>query len=107
MAKFDSSASSSSASSDTVTQPPAPLPPLVASPIPQVARKLESEVSLDAGAAPKEEDHTDGIFTGQDGEKYALCIHDPDVYGNTHSLKNSAHFWQGKIEAFNAKFTKA
>jgi hypothetical protein len=88
-------------------QPPVPLPPIIASPIPQVdSPETDPESGIDAGAAPKDEEHTDGIFE-KDGEKYALCIHDPDIYGNTHSLKNSRHFWQGKEPEFNAKFKKS
>lgn len=88
------------------TQPPAPLPPLVASTIPVIDVIPEAELGIDEGALPKDEDFTDGIFT-MEGEKYALCIHKPDVYGRTHTLKNTRHLWQGKEAQFNSHFEKA
>jgi hypothetical protein len=52
----------------------------------------------------------DGQFkksTGQDkGELFALCIHDADAYGFTHSLKNTVHFWQGTEKQFRENFEK-
>ena len=57
--------------------------------------------------APTDEKYTDGIFLKRsDGEKYALCIHEEDNYGRTHSLKNTAHFWQGTKEQFQEHFEK-
>lgn len=56
---------------------------------------------------PKDEEFTDGMFKhSETGEPYALCKHEPDTYGNTHSLKNSAHFWQGREKEFRATFEK-
>ncbi len=86
-------------------QPKPPLPPIKASPIPQVAKSNLPEVGLDACQMPNDEDFTDGIFT-MDGEDYALCIHRADGAGRTHSLKNSVHSWQGTREEFNAKFER-
>lgn len=40
------------------------------------------------------------------GELFALCKHDPDTYGRTHSLKNTVHFWQGSEAQFQATFEK-
>lgn len=94
--------------SQTPEQPPAPLPPLKASPIPQVDKAPESETGLDACALPPDEEFTDGVFISKiDGEQYALCKHDADGYGRTHSLKNSIHTWQGNSAEFNATFEKA
>jgi hypothetical protein len=104
MAKHKEAPAEAIAGSET-DQPPAPLPPLKASPIPQVELAVNPETGIDAGASPKDEDFTDGIFE-MDGEKYALCIHDEDHYGRTHSCKNSVHFWQGSKEEFNASFNK-
>lgn len=86
-------------------QPRPPLPPLKASPIPQVEKPPLAETGFDAGAIPDDEEFTDGIFE-KDGEPFALCIHRADGYGRTHSLKNSIHTWQGTKEEFNAAFTK-
>ena len=91
---------------DGLSQPKPPLPPIKASPIPQVPKTTVAEVGLDAGAIPKDEDFTDGIFS-LDGEDYALCIHTADGYGRTHSLKNSVHTWQGTEVEFNATFKRA
>lgn len=90
-------------------QPKPPLPPIKASPIPQVPKKeLESVIREDA--APSDDFYTDGSFVMRKGahvgEEFALCIHAPDTYGNTHSLKNSEHFWQGKEEEFRVAFEK-
>lgn len=41
------------------------------------------------------------------GEEFALCIHDPNSYGRTHSLKNSLHFWEGTEGQFQLQFEKA
>lgn len=91
---------------DIVDQPPAPLPPLKSSNIPQVEKIEEAETGHDGGVNPVDDDFTDGIFE-MNGEKYALCIHEADIYGNTHTLKNSVHFWQGKEADFNTNFKKA
>lgn len=89
-------------------QPPAPLPPLKASPLPQVEKKAEAETGRDACAIPCDDEFTDGIFVNKaDGEDYALCIHVADGYGRTHSCKNSQHTWQGTEDEFDATFKKA
>lgn len=89
-----------------VDQPPAPLPPLKASLIPHVEAIPTIETGLDACTPPSDDEFTDGLHT-LDGELYALCVHDPDGYGNTHTLKNNIHFWQGKEVDFNATFKRA
>lgn len=91
-------------SESDLAQPPAPLPPLVASTIPQVEPpSVLPESGIDACSFPSDDRFTDGIYE-MGGEKYALCIHEEDGYGNTHSLKNSLHTWQGKEADFNGKF---
>ncbi len=91
----------------TIEQPPAPLPKIVASPIPQVEDVISPETGLDACQVPPDDEFTDGVFVDSDtGEEFALCIHPKDGYGNTHSLKNSKRFWQGTVEKFNAKFKR-
>jgi hypothetical protein len=91
-------------------QPPEPLPKIpLATPIPQVTLQ-EKDIPLENGGAPKDEEFTDGIFVKAEGdfsgEDFALCIHPPDTYGKTHSLKNSLHFWQGTKEEFRKTFEK-
>lgn len=89
------------------TQPPEPLPPLKASPIPQVEKTPIAENGSDPCPFITDERFTDGIWVrASDGEDYALCIHDADGYGNTHTARNSEHQWQGKIEQFNAAFSR-
>ena len=85
-------------------QPPAPLPPLEASSIPQVEISLE-EKAHDQYVTPKDEEYTGGIYMMGD-EPYALCVHEPNGAGKTHTLKNSRHFWQGTLEEFKAAFEK-
>ncbi len=88
-------------------QPPAPLPPLKASPIPQVDKAPVAETGSDPCPYITDDRFTDGVFIRHsDGEQYALCIHDSDGYGQTHTARNSVHQWQGKAEQFNAAFTK-
>ena len=84
-------------------QPPAPLPPLEASPIPQIVIVPE-DVKVEH-STPKDEEYTGGLWT-KDGEPYALCIHEPNEAGKTHTLKNSRHFWQGTNEEFKAAFER-
>lgn len=88
-----------------LSQPKPPLPPITASPIPQVPKTNLPEVGLDACQIPEDGLFVDGIYT-MDGEDYALCIHDADGAGRTHSLKNSVHTWQGTKAEFNDKFTR-
>jgi len=92
-----------------IEHPSAPLPKLVASPIPQVEARPEVSTVV-SGGAPADEDYAGGIFTmtagAWIGEDFALCIHAPDTYERTHSLKNSLHFWQGKAEEFRKTFEK-
>jgi len=84
---------------------PAPLPPVAPSPIPQV------EV-LPPPLLAEEDYLTDDMFTGgtwndrKSKQPFALCIHKADVYERTHTLKNSANFWQGTEEQFIMKFEK-
>lgn len=88
-------------------QPPPPLPPLKASPIPLVAVKEEESFGSDGAPYIPDERFTDGIWTRRsDGEDYALCIHEPYTYGQTHMARNSQHQWEGVSEQFHAEFTK-
>lgn len=87
-------------------QPRPPLPAIKVSPIPVVEKKPEVETGFDACKVPDDENFTDGLYE-KDGETYALCIHKPDGYGCTHTLKNTLHTWQGTKEQFNAEFTRA
>lgn len=93
-----------------IEQPAPPLPELKASPIPQV--EAVPEVSnVSNGGAPADEDYTDGVFVMNakatwPNEEFALCIHEPDTYGKTHSAKNSLHFWQGNEAEFDSMFKK-
>lgn len=87
-------------------QPPKPLPPLVAGKIPQVEDDSEN-IPRSPEDGPKDEDFTDGIFRNKaDGQAYALCIHEPDTYANTHTLKNSRHTWSGTEDQFEKAFSK-
>ncbi len=90
------------------SQPPAPLPPLKASPIPQIAKNPVSETGIDACQMPPDEEFTDGVYVNKnDKEEYALCIHPADGYQRTHTAKNSAHTWQGTEAEFDATFKKS
>ena len=56
---------------------------------------------------PLDDDHNKGLFVRRsDGEKFALAVHEKDTYHRTHSLKNTAHFWQGNEAEFRAEFEK-
>lgn len=105
--------------------PPSGLPPKpVVSNIPQVTKI--PEVNPIDSPHYKDEDYTGGLFkmraqvsthdsegnekresTLYPGEAFALCVHEPDTYGRTHSLKNSIHFWEGSLGAFERFFEKA
>ncbi len=115
---------------ESKTDEPAPNPPLpapVKSNIPHIGTPgIDNIPKVESGAnAPKDEDFTDGQFkmrayvtrinSGGDeqkeytlypGELFALCKHDPDTYGRTHSLKNSLHLWQGSEGQFQMYFEK-
>lgn len=84
-------------------QPKPPLPPLKASPIPQLP--AEPEIKSDLMDTPKDEDYTDGIYVS-DGEQFAVCIVKDHPSGRTHFAKNSRHFWNGTEAEFKAKFDK-
>lgn len=113
---------------ESKTEEPAPhaTPPLVspeALNIPQV--KNIPDVVDASSPSYKDKDFTGGLFkmrnyvsrvnsegrevretTLYPGESFALCQHDPDVYGRTHSLKNSLHFWEGSESQFQMYFEK-
>lgn len=115
---------------ESKTDEPAPntLPPKpVESNIPHIGTpNVDNIPTVESGdVAPKNEDFTDGQFTMRPyvtrinaegverrettlhpGEPFALCKHEPDTYGRTHSLKNSLHFWQGTEGAFQLYFEK-
>lgn len=88
-----------------VAQPRSPLPPIKESPIPVVESANAAETGHDDCKLPEDGDFTHGLYE-MNSEKYALCIHAPDGYGNTHTLKNTLHTWQGTKEQFNASFTR-
>lgn len=57
---------------------------------------------------PRDEDFTRGNFKDKEtGEVFALAIHEPDDYFRTHSLKNSAHFFQCTESEFRLRFDRA
>lgn len=88
-------------------QPPAPLPPLKASLIPQVDKTPIATNGSDPCPYITDDRFTDGIWNRvSDGEDYALCIHDADGYGNTHTARNSEHQWQGRAADFNTAFNR-
>lgn len=92
-----------------VEQPPTPLPEIKASPIPFVAAEMIEEAkSLEN--APKDEDFIDGLFVMKQGyhvgEEFALCIHEPNTYGRTHTLRNTQHQWEGTKKEFRQAFEK-
>ncbi len=88
-------------------QPPSPLPPLVASTIPLVQANPVSDYGADACPYIPDDKFVDGIWTRKsDGEQYALCIHPPTGYGNTHMCRNTVHQWEGVEAQFNAEFTR-
>lgn len=86
-----------------------PLPPPIASNIPQITEDEVSTESTD-GIVFRDEDFSDGIYVMRKGlhvgEEFALFRHPKDTYERTHSLKNSKHFWQGKEEEFTSSFEK-
>ncbi len=73
--------------------------------LPQVEAKPVEMAGIDACKLPDDADFKDGIYLMGD-EPYALCVHEVDGYGRTHSLKNSLHTWQGTEEQFNAAFKR-
>lgn len=57
---------------------------------------------------PRDEDFTRGKFKDKEtGEIFALAVHEPDDYFRTHSLKNSAHFFQCTESEFRLRFDRA
>lgn len=110
---------------DEPNQPPAPLPELKASLIPQVGLPSCPKVA-DSEVPPQDDEFVNGTYkmrsfisrvdsdgnekresTIHPGESFALCIHPANTYGRTHSLKNSLHYWEGTIGQFEAFFEKA
>lgn len=113
----------SGAKEDAETTPPLPAPVTSNIPfegLPAVPKVAAHEVP------PQDSEFTDGIYkmrayvsrvdsegnekreaTLHPGESFALCIHPPNTYGRTHSLKNSLHYWEGSIGQFEAYFEKA
>ena len=58
--------------------------------------------------APTDDKYTKGFFKcKEDGELYALAIHEADDYFRTHSLKNSIHFRQDTEAEFRLLFDRA
>jgi len=59
-------------------------------------------------AQPLDHEYTHGLFVHRaSGEKYALCIHEPNTYEKTHTAKNTLHTWQGNDEEFRLAFDPA
>jgi hypothetical protein len=77
--------------------------------LPQVEEKpLPQPLAIEA---PGDNEFHRGLYVMREGhhagEQFALAIHEPDLYGKTHSLKNSIHFWQGTAEDFRNAFDPA
>lgn len=72
--------------------------------IPTVEVEKAKDSGLDPCPVPSDDKFTDGIYY-LDGVPFALCVHENDGYGRTHTLKNSASLWEGTAEQFNATFT--
>ena len=94
--------------SKTAIEQPDPLPPVAFNPVPLVEA---APVAADDGTDPTpyipDERFTDGLWTrNSDGEVYALCIHKPDGYQQTHTARNSIHQWQGVAADFFANFQR-
>lgn len=78
--------------------------PVVAPPANDVFDQMEKDPRCNP---PADEDFTHGLWRNvDDGMPYALCVHEPDNYFRTHSLRNSAYFWQGTESEFRQKFSK-
>lgn len=92
------------ASTETVEQPE-PLPPVSESPLPVVE---PDPIPFHVEEDPLTDDKfKDGIYIHRKTRKpFALYKHAPDGYERTHSLKNTAHFWQGTEEEFFLAFEK-
>jgi len=57
---------------------------------------------------PTDDRFTDGLYRdNRDGIIYALCVHEPDAYFRTHTLKNSAYTLDCMEAEFRQNFTKA
>ena len=76
--------------------------------IPQV-EPVKCDIPEDPRAnPPAPEAYTGGTWIERaTGLPYVLAVHEPDNFFRTHSLKNSAYFWQGDKAEFEAKFVKA
>lgn len=86
---------------------PEPLPAVAPNPIPLVTPIPVAESGSDPCPYIPDEKFVNGLWTrNSDGEDYALCIHKPDGYGQTHTARNSVHQWQGVASDFNAAFQK-
>lgn len=119
----DEQKSESGAEEDLKTTPPLPAP--VKSNIPQVTPIPEVE-NDGYSRSLKDEDFTGGTFKMREriattnsegvqkwqgtlypGEVMALCVHEPNTYGRTHTLKNNLHQWEGSEMQFQVLFEKA
>jgi len=75
--------------------------------IPQVTPNPISETGADPCPYIADDKFVNGIWVrNSDGEEYALCIHPPDGYNQTHTARNSVHQWQGRAEQFHADFQR-
>lgn len=62
---------------------------------------------VDESNPPPDHIFTEGKYRSRaDGEEYLLAIHPPNCAGQTHTLKNSEHFWQGVEAQFQELFEK-
>lgn len=99
-------------------KPPVNPPPTNTPPPPVAAPKVKGkpvalpvvpkQTSADSIAAkfPKADDFTAIYVREADGLDYAVAVHEADLYGFTHTCKNSENTWQGTKEQFRAQFEK-
>lgn len=73
--------------------------------LPEGDRNNIPDVAL-PGAVPKNSDYKGRYKNKNDGETYALVVVEDDPNGNTHKLKNTAHYFEGSEEDFKANFDK-
>lgn len=73
-----------------------------------VVELKEPEANVISDVNPLDSDYNKGIWIHEETqEPYALAITEPNNYGRTHHLKNTAHSWSGTLEQFKLAFVKA
>jgi hypothetical protein len=83
-----------------------PIEPEKKSPLPVVEPEIIPVPKHDV--LPKDADFKDGIYNfRKTGKPFALCKHDVDGYGRTHTLKNTVDTWSGTEAEFIVAFEKA